>query len=295
MNNSPAVRPELNQEISELGAMKKGTGSLVITSVAGFALTLVLLFTTDIYIACLAGLLTLAYDIFIGRRGRRKLAARLTASQAMLGTGSFIEGCTYQRKSALPADILQKLSLSDRTEWPVKPVCRHSLSGRYKGMEIRICECSVGVKFGKRKGDIDFLSGTLLTADGISAQIQDVIVITEGLSVLTSGGCEFSRQGYVSSDEYAGKTGGSFCLYRRGNAPAPKWLVKAAEKLFSKGYHNFAISCAGGQLAVFVRNSYFAPKYSSGTSATESFLKENQMPYRDTVLNMLDAAAPGSR
>ena len=286
MNEKISRPADINTELKALAGSKKSIGSLLLGELVGLLVALVMLFTVGLYSAYCIGFVILLYDLLLIRPARKRRKLRLTAMNAVLGTGEPLENCTYQHRAELPADIFSRTKLSAAEEWPIGAICRHKVEGTRLRAGVSLCECSVGMKWGRRRGDVEFLSGTLFTASGLKTGTAEAVCICRDMPYGAIGVENFEKLGFARCDFSSAKLNDYAILLTRGGN-APMWLESSLLKLSDSGRTQMLLSLTEGALTVFLRARFFAGKYSAGADATAEMLTASRLPELNMLLEML--------
>ena len=279
-------RPErIEEELLRLRQNKKSIGTLLLTESIMLVLVIVLLFTVNIgavYALCGA---ILIFNLLIIRPSVRRCRNELTAMEVMYGAAGDIQECIYKDKDKLDKDTLERDKFVSPREWPTEAICRHSVSGRYIDACVQMCECSFAVKYGSRRTNTMFLSGTYIQAEMRKGTGLSISCISRDIPYISEDRPELLGYGYMPADftiEKAGKLVWAFST--DGNIP--DWFQKQFIKLVGQG-SKIMVNLDDDKFRLFIVSRYFAVKHRLNETVSEESLSRNRLPEKTAVFDTL--------
>lgn len=279
-------KPEnITAELETLRRMKKNIGLQLLL------LILILAFAMFIYKAnhtasYAAGFVALLLELILILPARRRRKQRIISSACLLGTGAPLADCTYRRKQSMEGDILLQKGLSAGEKWIQGAVCRHAISGTYRGSKVDICECGVGFRWGSGKGDLDFLNGTLFSAEAGSAELE-LVCLSRKLPHIQLWEEDFICAGYETCDFQSRSLNEEYLLLvNRGTPPA--WLEQGLKRLAKQNSASALVGINGKALSVFLLDRFYTGKQPPLAEVSEAYLNVCRLPERDALLEMVN-------
>jgi len=279
-------KPEnIHAELETLRRMKKNIGMQLLL------LILLLVFAMFTYkanhtVSYAAGFVALLFELLFIIPSRKRRKHRIISSMCLLGLGAPISDCTYRRKQNMEGDILRQKGLSAGEKWTQVAVSRHIVSGVYGETKVSVCECGVSFQRGQGKGDLDFLNGTLFTAESKAAE-SNIVCLSRELPHIQLWEEDFIRAGYNVHDFQSRSLNGEYMLLvNRGASPA--WLEQSLKRLSKQSAAPMLVSINDKGLSVFLLNRFYTGKQPALADINEGYLSCCRLPERDALLEMVD-------
>lgn len=279
-------RPEkIEQELLELRKKKKAIGQLLAAEIIMLLLIIVVVFTADIETVYVLCGVVLIYNLFIVRPPIRKYKKELTAMELMYGAAGDIADCEYQEKDGLAKDSLEQDKLLPPGEWPDGAICRHSVKGRYINASIKMCECSFVVRYGSRRSEAVFLSGTYVQADMADQTGLSISCISRGIPHISESMPDLTQYGLQPVQPGGEKARNIFWAFSE-RAKLPEWLEKQLIKLSASG-SKILMSLNGHRVSIFLVSRFYTAKHHLSYPLSQDSLSWNRLPEKQAIFDTL--------
>lgn len=279
------TKSDIKKELISLQQRKRSVGNLMITQVLMLILIIVLLFTADIRVVYSVGASTLLYILMVVRPNKNRYTQNITALECLYGLGADLTDCRYEHVGSLPRDLLEQTQLVSPRQWDMDAVCRHRVEGSSCGANITVSEASFALRYGPRKSDVSFVSGTWVRVQLPKATGLDVRCISRGIQHVSDMLPDLSQYG-LSYVPFVDKKLREAAYAFTSGEDVPGWLEKQFSKLCGSGAR-VMLSIRADQVGILIESRFYAAKHKLSDQVTEQTLSFNRLPEKAAVLELI--------
>lgn len=255
------------------------------TEIIMLIVLVLLLLTANIKVVYAVGAVVLVYNLFVIRPNKKRYTKQITETECMFGVGKELSDCTYDYKSCLPKDTLERDRLVCPRQWDVEAVCRHSVKGEYSGAKVEISEASFGLRYGISRGETAFISGTYIEVTLPKSSGLDVCIFSKDIKHISDDAPDLSVYGLSPASLRSKKANDALLAYT-ADENVPEWLEKHFLKLCSHGAKTM-MNLQGDRLSLMAVSRFYAAKHRLSDPVSMQTVCFDRLPEKADALELI--------